>query len=97
LLLLAGLGVVGGAIDGLRLAAGGAHAWPVLAAAGGLAIAGAGLMAMRSGATWPAMGSRYERTSAPVPAATGAHRPRTDAALRDDLDRGVDPTADGEV
>jgi len=112
LLLLAGLGVVGGGIDGLRLAAGGAHAWPVLAAVGGLAIAGAGLMAMRSGATWPAMGSRYERPAAPASAtdaATGrpgggstgsrqavSSRRRSDAAMWDELDRGVDPTADGD-
>lgn len=58
LLMLVGLGVVAGAIDGLDVAAG---AWPVIVGVGGLGIAWAGVSAMRSGATWPAMGARYER------------------------------------
>jgi hypothetical protein len=58
LLVLVGLGVVAGAIDGLDVAAG---AWPVIVGVGGLGIAWAGVSAMRSGATWPAMGARYER------------------------------------
>ncbi|HEU0241623.1 MAG TPA: Trp biosynthesis-associated membrane protein [Micromonosporaceae bacterium] len=65
LVLLVGLGVVAGAVDGLRIAAG---AWPVFVGVGGLAIAWAGLAAVQSGATWPAMGSRYERPAAPTPA-----------------------------
>ena len=62
LLVLVGLGVVAGAIDGLDIAAG---AWPVIVGVGGLGIAWAGLSAMRSGTTWPAMGARYERRGGP--------------------------------
>lgn len=69
LLVLVGLGVVAGAIDGLDLAAG---AWPVIVGVGGLGIAWAGLSAARSGTTWPAMGARYERAAGPVAANAGA-------------------------
>jgi hypothetical protein len=105
LLVIVGLGVVGGAIDGLDMAAG---VWPVFVGVGGLGIAWSGLAALRSGATWPAMGARYERSAAPAGptdgsaggsavapadrAATAGRRPRTHASMWDDLDRGVDPT-----
>jgi len=70
LLVLVGLGVVAGAIDGLDIAAG---AWPVIVGVGGLGIAWAGLSATRSGTTWPAMGARYERPArAAGPMATHA-------------------------
>jgi Tryptophan-associated transmembrane protein (Trp_oprn_chp) len=74
LLVLVGLGVVAGAIDGLDVAAG---AWPVIVGVGGLGIAWAGVSAMRSGATWPAMGARYER-----PAVHPADAP-ADASMSD--------------
>lgn len=105
LLVLVGLGVVAGAIDGLDIAAG---AWPVIVGVGGLGIAWAGLSAMRSGTTWPAMGTRYERSAAPAERtddsagtlaaapsdrdARAGSRARTPVSMWDDLDRGVDPT-----
>jgi Tryptophan-associated transmembrane protein (Trp_oprn_chp) len=77
LLVLVGLGVVAGAIDGLDIAAG---AWPVIVGVGGLGIAWAGLSAMRSGTTWPAMGARYERPAVhPGPADATAEAPMSDA------------------
>jgi len=93
LLGLAGLGIVGGGIDGLRLVAGARYAWPALVVAGGLLVAYAGLTAMRNGAAWPSMGSKYERAGS-GPARHPVNRPITDASMWDDLDRGVDPTAD---
>jgi hypothetical protein len=93
LLGLAGLGIVGGGIDGLRLAEGTRYAWPVLVIVGGLLVAYAGWGAIRNGATWPSMGSKYER-AATGPAGHPVNRPITDASMWDDLDRGVDPTAD---
>ncbi|HEY7174312.1 MAG TPA: Trp biosynthesis-associated membrane protein [Micromonosporaceae bacterium] len=103
--LVSGLGVVAGGIDGLVTAPG---AWPVFVAIGGFAIARAGLTTVRNGSHWPAMGTRYERPAtgvreaaagAPDPAApegephTAAAQPRrTHASMWDDLDRGVDPT-----
>ncbi|MER7224429.1 TIGR02234 family membrane protein [Streptomyces rubradiris] len=66
--------------------------WPYVAAAGGLLILLAGLLALRYGRLWPAMSGRYER---------GAARPRRTARPADPerpeeiwkaLDRGEDPT-----
>jgi hypothetical protein len=79
--LLVGLGVVAGGIDGLATAGG---AWPVLVGIGGLAIAWAGLSALRSSATWPAMGTRYDR---PVAGTTGPAAASEPAAA---------PTIEGE-
>jgi uncharacterized membrane protein (TIGR02234 family) len=68
-------------------------AWPYVAAAGGLLILLAGLLALRYGRQWPAMSGRYERA--------GATRPRRDRQPTDPdrpedlwkaLDRGEDPT-----
>jgi hypothetical protein len=89
LLGLVGLIVFGGGIDGLTIADGARLIWPVLVMIGGLAIAWSGLQAMRHGATWPSMGTKYERTSANPPS---SDRPVTNATMWDDLDRGVDPT-----
>jgi Tryptophan-associated transmembrane protein (Trp_oprn_chp) len=80
LLVLVGLGVVGGAIDGLDLAGG---AWPVIVGLGGLGIAWAGVSAMRSGTSWPAMGARYERPAARRGAADGP----ADASVSDEAGR----------
>jgi LPXTG-motif cell wall-anchored protein len=85
ILVLVGLAVLGGGIDGLRLADGARLIWPVLVVGGGLLIGSAGFRAMRDGPSWPAMGAKYE-------APTKAERPQTDATMWDDLDRGVDPT-----
>ncbi|MEV6807161.1 TIGR02234 family membrane protein [Streptomyces sp. NPDC051129] len=66
--------------------------WPYVAAAGGLLILLAGLLALRYGGRWPAMSGRYER---------GTDRPRRTARPADPerpeeiwkaLDRGEDPT-----
>ncbi|MES9522090.1 TIGR02234 family membrane protein [Streptomyces capoamus] len=66
--------------------------WPYVAAAGGLLILLAGVLALRYGGRWPAMSGRYER---------GASRPRRTARPADPerpeeiwkaLDRGEDPT-----
>ncbi|WP_460109007.1 TIGR02234 family membrane protein [Streptomyces sp. YKOK-J1] len=67
--------------------------WPYVAAAGGLLILLAGVLALRYGARWPAMSGRYER---------GSDRPRRKPGPPADperpeeiwkaLDRGEDPT-----
>jgi hypothetical protein len=77
LLVLAGGVIVVGA---LSIGVGG---WPVLAAVGGLAVAVAGVLAVRYGGRWPAMGARYER----------ATRHEGPQRLWEALDRGEDPTA----
>ncbi|KUO22733.1 TIGR02234 family membrane protein [Streptomyces dysideae] len=68
-------------------------AWPYAAAAGGVLLLLAGLLALRYGRLWPAMSGRYERN--------GATRPRRTAPVVDPdrpedlwkaLDRGEDPT-----
>ncbi|MEW2416244.1 TIGR02234 family membrane protein [Streptomyces sp. NPDC046866] len=67
-------------------------AWPYVTAAGAVLILAAGLLALRFGSSWPAMGGRYERD--------GASRGRRAAAVDTDrpedlwkaLDRGEDPT-----
>ncbi|WP_344337428.1 Trp biosynthesis-associated membrane protein, partial [Kitasatospora putterlickiae] len=69
-------------------------AWPWVALAGGLLLALAGLLTVRYGRGWPAMGSRYEaptgKASAKRPSAGAAQNP---ADLWKALDRGEDPTA----
>jgi Tryptophan-associated transmembrane protein (Trp_oprn_chp) len=80
LLVLIGLGVVAGAIDGLDLAAG---TWPVIVGVGGLGIAWAGLSATRSGSTWPAMGARYERPARPGDPTAAHADAAAEASMRD--------------
>ncbi|MEV0369524.1 TIGR02234 family membrane protein [Streptomyces sp. NPDC050636] len=69
--------------------------WPWVAAAGGLLLLIAGLLALLHGRHWPAMSGKYERTPG------GARGPRRAAAPPDpdrpeeiwkSLDRGEDPT-----
>ena len=86
LLGVVGLILFGGGLDGLRLVDGARFAWPILVMAGGAAVAWSGLQAMRHGPAWPAMGAKYDKPSADV------NRPRTEASMWDDLDRGIDPT-----
>ncbi|MER8230466.1 TIGR02234 family membrane protein [Streptomyces sp. NPDC101490] len=66
--------------------------WPYVTAAGALLILLAGLLALRFGRTWPAMGGRYERSGAP----RARKAPTTDPDRPEDLwkalDRGEDPT-----
>ncbi|WP_031069070.1 TIGR02234 family membrane protein [Streptomyces sp. NRRL WC-3742] len=62
-------------------------AWPWLAVVGGLLLAVAGLLTLRYGRGWPAMGSRYE-----APTRKGPAKADTPADLWKALDRGEDPT-----
>ncbi|MQS11794.1 TIGR02234 family membrane protein [Streptomyces kaniharaensis] len=62
--------------------------WPWVAVAGGALLALAGLLTLRFGRRWPAMGSRYEAPTRTAPAKTD-----TAADLWKALDRGEDPTA----
>ncbi|MFG2984341.1 TIGR02234 family membrane protein [Streptomyces sp. NPDC048258] len=67
-------------------------AWPFVTAAGAALILAAGLLALRFGRGWPAMGGRYERDGSPRtrrPAAVDPDRPED---LWKALDRGEDPT-----
>ncbi|MFB7910590.1 TIGR02234 family membrane protein [Kitasatospora sp. NPDC059146] len=62
--------------------------WPWVALAGGLLLAVAGLITLRHGRGWPAMGSRYEAPTRKAPA-----KADTPGDLWKALDRGEDPTA----
>ncbi|MCX4909466.1 TIGR02234 family membrane protein [Streptomyces sp. NBC_00878] len=68
-------------------------AWPYVAAAGGLLLLLAGLLALRYGRLWPTMSGRYERDGTPRPRRT---RPPADPDRPEEiwkaLDRGEDPT-----
>ncbi|MEU2830847.1 TIGR02234 family membrane protein [Streptomyces lavendulae] len=67
-------------------------AWPYITASGAVLILLAGLLAVRFGRAWPAMGGRYERDGSPrrkAPAAVDPDRPED---LWKALDRGEDPT-----
>ncbi|MGW0330666.1 TIGR02234 family membrane protein [Streptomyces sp. NPDC003011] len=67
-------------------------AWPYVAAAGGLLILVAGLLALRYGRLWPAMSGRYERAGAPRPRRRTTPDPDRPEELWKALDRGEDPT-----
>jgi uncharacterized membrane protein (TIGR02234 family) len=73
-------------------------AWPYVAAAGGVLILCAGLLALRYSRGWPGVSVRYERDGTPrrgpraAPAPVDPDRPED---LWKALDRGEDPTADG--
>jgi tryptophan-associated transmembrane protein len=101
-LIVSGLSLAIGAV--YEVAAGRADlGWALLCAAGGLLMDHAGLTAVRFGATWPALGSRYERPVAepiepvePYPQIERSGPSRSDVAMWDALDRGEDPTGRGE-
>jgi len=65
--------------------------WPLLAAFGGVLVAGAAAFAVLRGRRWPAMGARFD---APARAAAGGGRLYGDAWSA--LDRGEDPTLGDE-
>ncbi|WP_246613429.1 Trp biosynthesis-associated membrane protein [Paractinoplanes bogorensis] len=99
LLALAGAGIAVSAIIGRAgLETGDAGAggtlWPIVCAAGGVAVAWGGLTAARLGHLWPAMSARYERKPAAVaPAAPiDTNKPVESRTAWDSLDRGDDPT-----
>ncbi|GAB7183751.1 TIGR02234 family membrane protein [Kitasatospora sp. Ki12] len=62
--------------------------WPWVALVGGVLLALAGLLTLRYGRRWPAMGSRYEAPTRKAPA-----KSETPGDLWKALDRGEDPTA----
>ncbi|MFD4632202.1 TIGR02234 family membrane protein [Streptomyces sp. NPDC058284] len=67
--------------------------WPYAAAAAGVLILLAGLLALTYGRSWPAMSGRYERDGTPAPRkARRAVDPERPEELWKALDRGEDPT-----
>ena len=84
LLLLSGFGLAVGALS--RLGVGASPGWPLVTAAGGLVVAGAGALTVARGRDWPGMAARYDRPTRP----SGA--PQGEAQIWDALDRGEDPT-----
>jgi len=96
LLMLAGLPL---AIGGVYIAAAGrGHVeWSLLCALGGVLVGHAGLRGLLRGASWPALGSRYERPAAePAEYVERGGPSRSDVAMWDALDRGEDPTRRSE-
>ncbi|MFJ3200795.1 TIGR02234 family membrane protein [Streptomyces sp. NPDC086989] len=67
-------------------------AWPYVTAAGAALILVAGLLALRFGRSWPAMGGRYERDGSPRPRKAAVVDPDRPEDLWKALDRGEDPT-----
>ncbi|WUC78537.1 TIGR02234 family membrane protein [Streptomyces sp. NBC_00536] len=67
--------------------------WPMVSAAGALLILAAGLLALRFGRSWPAMGGRYERDGTPRPRKAAVVDPDRPEDLWKALDRGEDPTS----
>ncbi|MDF5755986.1 Trp biosynthesis-associated membrane protein [Spongiactinospora sp. TRM90649] len=65
--------------------------WPGLAAAGGVVLACAGVVAMIRGGHWAGMSGRYDR---PGPTGGARAEARGERAMWDALDEGVDPTVD---
>ncbi|MEU7643969.1 TIGR02234 family membrane protein [Streptomyces huasconensis] len=67
--------------------------WPYAAAAAGVLLLFAGLLALTYGRSWPAMSGRYERDGSPSPRkARRAPDPERPEELWKALDRGEDPT-----
>ncbi|WP_432932560.1 Trp biosynthesis-associated membrane protein [Microbispora sp. CA-135349] len=69
-----------------------AWAWPVLAAAGGLVLAGAGAAAAVLSPRWPGMSSRYERGTGRAETGGAGRVKDADRAMWDAIDEGDDPT-----
>ncbi|WP_309057938.1 TIGR02234 family membrane protein, partial [Streptomyces sp.] len=68
-------------------------AWPYVTAGGAVLILLAGIVALRFGTSWPAMGGRYERAAGPRAARTARPAdPDRPEELWKALDRGEDPT-----
>jgi uncharacterized membrane protein (TIGR02234 family) len=78
---------IGGAVGGVAT-----NSWWILAVAGGVVVAAAGVVTLLKGRDWPGMSSRYEKAErAKAVAASAAASPK---GLWDALDRGEDPTGD---
>jgi hypothetical protein len=70
-----------------------AGGWALLAMLAGLVLAGVGMTALRRGASWPAMSTRYERSAPDRAAHDDAERAAPDRTqLWDAIERGDDPT-----
>jgi hypothetical protein len=97
LLVVSAVPMVAAGAYGAATATGGRLVYPVLVGVGGLLVGYAGVRGLRRGASWPALGSRYERPSAtePVEYVERSGPSRSDVAMWDALDRGEDPTARG--
>ncbi|WP_371615437.1 TIGR02234 family membrane protein [Streptomyces sp. NBC_00454] len=67
-------------------------AWPYVTAGGAALILVAGLLALRFGRAWPAMGGRYERDGSAKPRTAAVVDPDRPEDLWKALDRGEDPT-----
>jgi uncharacterized membrane protein (TIGR02234 family) len=67
-------------------------AWWAVAVLGGVLVAIGGLLAVLHGATWPALGRRYELTTRTTDPHQGASA--ADDSAWDLLDQGIDPTQD---
>lgn len=89
-LLVAGAAIVASGGYGLTRADG--PRWPLVAALGGLLVAGAGAFAAARGRAWPIMGARYDRRDAAYAPPT-TPSPPTSQDMWTALDRGQDPTA----
>ncbi|HEY7222752.1 MAG TPA: Trp biosynthesis-associated membrane protein [Micromonosporaceae bacterium] len=91
LLVAAGVGILALAIR--VLAAGGVGAgWPALVLVGAVLVAAAGVLAVRDGARWPVMGSRYGRATRNAAPASPARSSAGTVELWDAIERGEDPT-----
>ncbi|MET8559755.1 TIGR02234 family membrane protein [Streptomyces flaveolus] len=66
--------------------------WPYVAAAGGVLLLLAGLLALRYGRLWPAMSGRYERGTARPRRTARPVDPERPEEIWKALDRGEDPT-----
>ena len=93
LLAVSGLALAGTAIGAVVNLDGVAAGWPALAALAGAVVAVVGGVTVRSGRSWPALGTRYDR-----PAPRPAHDRRLardqdqSGGMWDAIDRGEDPT-----
>lgn len=67
-------------------------AWPYVTAGGAALVLLAGLLALRFGRAWPAMGGRYERDGSAKPRKAAVVDPDRPEDLWKALDRGEDPT-----
>lgn len=69
-----------------------AGGWAFAAMAAGLVLAGVGMTALRRGDSWPAMGTRYERSGVTAPPGEDQRGAPGSTELWDAIDRGDDPT-----
>jgi hypothetical protein len=96
LLTATAVALVGAASYGVGTVSGGRLVFPVLLGLGGLLVGYAAVRAVLRGASWPALGTRYELPAAePAEHVERSGPSRSDVAMWDALDRGEDPTSRG--